>query len=233
MQEFRCLAVLLVVSLWAVRAPAADLTEINRTIAKEPVYKGKPKYCLLVFGSEAKFKVWLVIDGDFLYVDRDGNGDLTPENKRVAITADRNRFFQVGTITAAEGTARTNYTNFHVYVMPKGWELTWYVDKHMYRAGLVPGGLLQFADQAKNAPIIHVNGPLAFSVNRVRLNSKKTHVLIAAYLGSWGLGNGTFAYTEAGNFKIPAGLEMNGEITFPNKKADEAPIKVKFSLEEG
>ena len=38
---------------------AADLTKIERTIAKEPKYQGKPKYCLLVFGPEAKFRVWL------------------------------------------------------------------------------------------------------------------------------------------------------------------------------
>jgi hypothetical protein len=42
-------------------APAkpADLTKIDRTIRKEPAYKGKPQYCLLVYGPEAKTKVWL------------------------------------------------------------------------------------------------------------------------------------------------------------------------------
>ena len=40
----------------------ADLTKIDRTINKEPAYRGKPKYCLLVFGTEAKFRVWLVRD---------------------------------------------------------------------------------------------------------------------------------------------------------------------------
>jgi hypothetical protein len=64
-------------------AAAADLKQIDRTIAKEPKYTGKPGYCLLVFGAEAKHRVWLVQDGDALYVDRNGNGDLTEAGEKV------------------------------------------------------------------------------------------------------------------------------------------------------
>lgn len=57
----------------------------GRTIVKEPVYQTKtPKYGLLVFGPEAKDKVWIVLDGDTLYVDRNGNGDLTDPGEMVA-----------------------------------------------------------------------------------------------------------------------------------------------------
>ena len=49
-------------------AGAADLTKVDRRIRKEPAYESKPKYCLLVFGPEAKHRVWLVLDGDVLYV---------------------------------------------------------------------------------------------------------------------------------------------------------------------
>ena len=59
-------------------AAGPDLAKIDRTIRKEPAYQTKsPRYCLLVFGPEAKTRVWLVLDGDLLYVDRDGDGDLT------------------------------------------------------------------------------------------------------------------------------------------------------------
>lgn len=72
--------------LWAAGlVGAADLGKIDRTIAKEPAYKTKPKYCLLVFGAEAKTRVWLVQDGDVLYVDRNANGDLTEKDERVAV----------------------------------------------------------------------------------------------------------------------------------------------------
>ena len=79
----------LTASLWAVglgHAGQADLGKIERTIRKEPAYQTKsPKYCLLVFGPDAKTKVWLVLDGDTLYVDRNCNGDLTEEGERVEL----------------------------------------------------------------------------------------------------------------------------------------------------
>lgn len=89
---------------WAVPAArAADLTRIDRRLKKEPAYKGKPKYCLLVFGPEARTKVWLVQDGDSLYVDRNGNGDLTEPGKKVAAekrtgTDEDNYTFKVGDV---------------------------------------------------------------------------------------------------------------------------------------
>ena len=46
---------------------AADLTKIDRSIRKEPPYHTMaPKYCLLAFGPEAKYRIWLVLDGDTL-----------------------------------------------------------------------------------------------------------------------------------------------------------------------
>jgi hypothetical protein len=65
-------------------APAADLASVDRTIKKEPTYQTKsPRYALLVFGPEARDRVWLVHDGDTLYVDRNGDGDLTAPEKKV------------------------------------------------------------------------------------------------------------------------------------------------------
>jgi hypothetical protein len=81
-------------------ASAADLKKIDRTIAKEPAYASKqPRYCLLVFGPEATTRVWLVVDGDFLYVDRNGNGDLTEPGERVRFGAFEEN--QGGAIAAA------------------------------------------------------------------------------------------------------------------------------------
>ncbi len=65
-------------------SPAADLTAIDRTIAREPAYTGKsPRYALLVLGPGARDRVWLVKDGDVLYVDRNGNGDLTEPGEKI------------------------------------------------------------------------------------------------------------------------------------------------------
>jgi hypothetical protein len=63
-----------------------DLTKIDRAIRKEPAYTSKaPKYGLLVFGPEAKARVWLVLDGNTLYVDRNQDGDLTGADEKVAV----------------------------------------------------------------------------------------------------------------------------------------------------
>ncbi len=56
-RHFLSALVLLIVG--TVPVAAADLTKIDRTIAKEPAYKGKPKYCLLVFGPDrTKLSRW-------------------------------------------------------------------------------------------------------------------------------------------------------------------------------
>src|SRR5439155_8913144 len=107
-----------VVSLLAGPLFAVDLAKIDRTILKEPAYKSKSvKYCLLVFGPEAKTRVWLVLDGDTLYVDRNGNGDLTEEGERVAAKSDR--FRREGDMTFEVGDLRDGkllHKNFNVQV---------------------------------------------------------------------------------------------------------------------
>jgi hypothetical protein len=77
----------IVLSAFVPSAPTGELSKIDRGISKEPVYQHKPKYCLLVFGGQATARVWLVLDGDVLYVDRNGNGDLTDPQKRITMPA--------------------------------------------------------------------------------------------------------------------------------------------------
>jgi hypothetical protein len=85
-------AVCLLLALGASSA-AADLTTIDRTIRKEPAYQSKePLYCLLVFGPEARERAWLVLDDKVLYLDRNGNGDLTEEGERLGEFQVNSRF---------------------------------------------------------------------------------------------------------------------------------------------
>jgi hypothetical protein len=70
--------------LFPMISSAADLTKIERSLRNEPAYQSKsPKYGLLVFGPEAKTRVWLVLDGKRLFVDRNGNSDLTDDGEPV------------------------------------------------------------------------------------------------------------------------------------------------------
>ena len=118
----RLLALMLV---WVTAAPAvsADPPPIDRTIAKEPVYQTKtPKYGLLVFGPAAKDRVWFVLDGETLYVDRNGNGDLTEPGEKVAAKKPREGVkpgegeftFEIGDLTVGGKTHKA----FVLYVAP-------------------------------------------------------------------------------------------------------------------
>jgi hypothetical protein len=74
-----------VLAAWpAAPALGADPPAIDRKIGQEPKYQtGKPKYGLLAFGPDGADRVWLVQDGDTLYVDRNGNGNLTGAGDKV------------------------------------------------------------------------------------------------------------------------------------------------------
>jgi hypothetical protein len=70
----------LVTLLFAVGSAAAlDFDKLDRRIVKEPAYQSKPLYGLAMLGSDAKTHVWMVLDGERLYVDKNCNGDLTDD----------------------------------------------------------------------------------------------------------------------------------------------------------
>jgi hypothetical protein len=99
----RKIFVLLIVAVISSPSLAMDLTKIDRSIGKEPAYQSKtPKYCLLVFGPEARTRIWLVLDGNRLFVDRNGNGDLTDDGKPVAALEGRKqveeKVYEIGEI---------------------------------------------------------------------------------------------------------------------------------------
>src|SRR5262249_49963905 len=150
-----------------------DLAKVDRTIAKQPAYHTKaPKYGLLVFGPEAKSRAWVVLDGDFLYVDRNCNGDLTEAGERLLLkkkwelNLDKKRpgkwvrgdDVPVG-ITEPDGTKHTvtfrrTSTGVGLAAKSHGGQ---YVGA-TYREDLV------FAARPQDAPIVHLNGPLTFQL---------------------------------------------------------------------
>jgi hypothetical protein len=155
---------LLVLLLWSVPATAGEQSKIDRTIAKEPKYQSKPKYCLLVFGSDARTKVWLVLDRDVLYVDRNGNGDLTGEDKKVRrgkAHGEAPGNFACGDIVQAGG--KTICRDLWVSGSPEEGDM-WITanpdGKHSQSAGYDADGFLKFADSPAHAPLIHFDGPL-------------------------------------------------------------------------
>jgi hypothetical protein len=143
---------------------AAELSQIDRTIAKGPKCQSKPKYCLLVFGLDAKTRVWLVLDGDVLYVDRNGTGNLTGEDEKVPRGNAQGQVpgsFACGDIVDVDG--KTRYLELTVSGTSEEGEMSVEINldgKHGQSAGVDANGHLQFADSPRGAPIIHFDGTL-------------------------------------------------------------------------
>ena len=249
---------LLVVGSTAVTARGADLTKIDRTIAKEPAYKSKPKYCLLVFGPEAKTRVWLVLDGDTLYVDRNGNGDLTEKGERFVLALDEydlkrgKRVWHVGDIEAPGG--KVQYTGLRVCEISEaasevtglgaGYGVAVKVPIAGHRVLQGVGGFvyphhgfrLQFAAQAQDAPIIHFGGPLQMIlVQPQRLTAgMKVGVRyeIEARVGTPGLGKDTAALIDE---DVPFGASSDAlppmavaDFEFTDRKGQKQRLRDRF-----
>ena len=234
----RSLRLLLFVCCFVAEARAGDLRTFDRSIKKEPAYQGKPQYCLLVFGPEGKNRVWLVRDGDILYVDRNGNGDLTEGGKRIqgkrgAVTRSdaprqRTQFFVEG-ITGARG-EKLGFVYEYYQDRTIGDFLFLYEDFQIGPIQLmgkrVQGVTGEFDFSAKRAecPIYHFQGPLTFRRvgQRTFVRGEETEDLIVR-IGTPGVGKESFAKIETDC--VPEDVHLKAEIFFPGKTAADAPIK--------
>jgi hypothetical protein len=196
MRPILCLALFVA----ATPALAADLSRIERRIAKEPSYQSKaPGYCLLVFGAEAKTRVWIVRDGDTLFVDRNGNGDLTEPDKRIQRPANHQEF-NLDRVVASGW--MTSYPYLRLTTQRRG------SADHFVIDFAVPGKYKQsvqsspFGDRPETAPIIHLDGPLTVgllirknglhvpeSTEQVKLSGTGGSTLII-YVGTPNIGKG-------------------------------------------
>lgn len=185
-----------------------DLSTVSRAV-REPVYKGKPRYCLLVFGPRASTRVWLVEDGETLYVDRNANGDLTDPKesfpaskiKEDDVVRDgkqvvyRSLSYVVGDLTPSDGSG--THKQFQVSRYQYGDEPASYIiSAWVNRVTLQYAGWKPlFADSREQAPIIHFGGPVvpklirypAFSLTNA---PHEVHFCV----GTPGLGEHSFAF---------------------------------------
>jgi hypothetical protein len=153
----------------AADAPPAGsvLDAIERTIVKEPAYQSAPRYALLLLGTKATAKVWLVEDGKVLYVDRNGNGDLTDDGppvrqSKLRVLGPATRYdceYDVGVLAPADGSHHTdfNMARWNYGDSQDGYGLSLKVD------GVVPmyaGWTPFWAGKPGDAPMMHFGGPL-------------------------------------------------------------------------
>jgi hypothetical protein len=218
-------------------AADVDLSKVERRLAKEPAYQTTaPKYCLLVFGAEAATRVWIVMDGDVLYIDRNGNGDLTDDGEKVKIDRPKGQGENVGvSIDAGAVTAKAGVpANTKIEVTQFG-ERT-YVEcnaegRARQYAGRDAKGLLRFAERPSDAPVVHFGGPIALAPDEpytLERGDKPTEFY--AFLGTPGLGAGAFA--SMGYGEVPRDVHPVAEFTFPAKQAGQPPPTLKVVLKQ-
>jgi RNA polymerase sigma factor (sigma-70 family) len=211
----------------------ADLTKFDRTITKEPTYKSKPKYCLLVFGPQAKTRIWLVLDGDDLYVDRDANGDLTGKARKAERLPipEPNKTQQVTSflrhIPTPQGkiTVEVTQTVFD-RIRDNHYVSVWLEDGAekpgcFERAGGSPEPTV-FADRPQDAPILHFFGPRQtylpyFPPPGPRLIRGSEGGGFYVTIGTPGLGKGSFVAHSHGG--IPKDAHVVLDLEYPSKEA--------------
>jgi hypothetical protein len=184
-------------------------------------------YCLLVFGQEARTSVWLVRDGEFMHVHASPDGRSARIWRRVRGSYLR---WDLGDVYEEGGQVRhTDLCVTHppshnpeVSVMVAG------LGRQM--ASVDRSGELEFAASAKDAPVIHFNGPLTVDLyHRQRPLVSNRKVQLTAIVGTRGEGRGTFALfcCDALADAWPA-----AQIEFPAKKPGDPPVVLRVSLED-
>ena len=140
-------------------------SHFDRTIIKEPAYHSTPKYSLATLGN-GDVKVWMIEDGQRLFIDKNANGDLTDDgpplepSKVRHLDASRWDFeYSLEAITPSNGSRHTNFVlrrwNYNEERDSYGLSLS--VDGQM---PMYAGWFGTFwSTNREKAPVIHFGGP--------------------------------------------------------------------------
>ena len=200
----------------------------------EPEYNNTPKYCLLVFGPQADTRVWLVEDGDTLYVDRNANGDLTDSDESVAasdvrdLRKYRDQKYKVGALLPTSEVKPNTELELTRYFSPRREEISYVIKLS------VDGKIQHFSGWApilvakrEDATIIHFGGrvvPEAVREKSLKLGEKRQHLHVR--FGTPGRGEHSFASL---NYEtIPKESHPIARITWPAKPGTRAPVSRAF-----
>jgi hypothetical protein len=228
--------------LLAAPGPAADYAQIDRTLKREPAYRSKaPKYALLLFGPEAKVRVWVVLDGDAVYLDRNGDGDLTGPGERFEKPS------ECKDIEIADPDGKTRYRITGVQTYPDGGDparpaLDVSVDVEGPVAYRQYGGG-RLADGPRGAPVAHFHGPLAAGPVTVNWGVPAGLALAAgdkptdlrALVGTMSAGAGCWVAvrSQAGDkAAFPAGVHPVADIEFPPKAPGGPAVRRRYALDQ-
>jgi hypothetical protein len=262
MKATSLLCALILFNLLATTAQAIELKDVDRKINKEPKYKSQPYYVLLAFGQDAAKKVWLVLDDDTLYVDRNCNGDLTEASEKITVdveaTKQANQYRKgeinriIFKIDGVEGTdLQLDFWKRRKDFVPKdepkmlsdwrierekhGWEnaTLWRKRKDGIDAQL-PVVLCQ---NVSDAQVCYLNGPRTFILRNgdeqvLKLGEKN---VFSVCIGTQSLAvkNCQLKFmSPLTTTEVPAEFQPIANFEFPNKNKDKPAIKVEQKLDQ-
>jgi hypothetical protein len=253
-----------------VSAQEVDLQTIDRRIAKEPRYRFQAHYALLVLGPKAEQRSWLVIDGDgtepnsgrVLYLDRNGNGDLTEPGERFEYDAEETAKMQfagnggyVGMNVFPLGSVAGIKLNFQFWVRKKNyvpdtdwqrritqerqanhWETgtLWRIAGKESRAQIP----IVLTERPADAQITHLDGPLTLVLKRgqqerIEPFPKKTLFDVHIATRSLAARNGHYElFAPVTLEEVPLGVHPVAVFEFPSKSRDKRPIVRQIDLLE-
>jgi hypothetical protein len=183
---------------------------------------------------------------DFLYVDRNGNGDLTEADERIeALVHEYEEFSRLGGVRPS----KTRMLEFSVGALKdkkgnlyKDVKITvqWFMGSkrpcfvEMTSPGI--GGQraeigLVFAERPEDAPVLHFGGPLTmrFALGSVHGLSLTEEFSLQAEVGTPGRGPNSFV--SLSNASFPKDLHPKAVIEFPHRAAAQPPIRMEITLD--
>lgn len=235
----------------------SDLTKLNRTIRKEPAYSARPYYTLLAIGPDASKRVWMVLDGSTLFVDRNGNGDLTEEGERFSLTSTRElskeqayshfNVFDISLGGPDENKGKTKYQLEHWirdpdFVPKTDFDKTWARERKEWEQATLwrimgdnrTQTAITFSRRPEDAQISHLGGPLTVRLRFpdqtfCRSNAEPLQVEI----GTFGLstrGNRIPAFSRVMTTELPSDVHPQAVIEFPGRRPTDPPVVVTVAL---
>lgn len=211
-------------SLVSAARAAVDYGGIDRALVQEPDYRtDMPQYALLLFGPRAELRVWTVLDGETLYLDRNADGDLTAPDERFATLDD------CRDVTIGQGAA-TPYVINHVAVFELARDDT---PERLLHVNVRIAGAVAYRQycgvRIRSAPAVshlaHFDGPLRIYPGSDDGRPGPEHVLrigerveLDAVIGTIDAGVGCWTAVEVergGQIAFPAGVFPHVDVEFP------------------
>jgi len=225
MHAFRLISGIALLLLFHAHAHATDLKKIDRSIGKEPAYASKPKYCLVVFGPEARTRVWLVADGGALYASVN-NDQLTQ-------------------FTGAAGNGRWRVPGLQDWTVqvirrndkPVGVMFQCQLQLELANRQTTEGMAL-FGDSPKSAPVVHLDGSYTSTLRERSVIQKGQWVRDAGENASLNVYIGSNVLQDEGKaflrtwwrVGIPDKMRPVADIEFPHQDPKAEPLKMRVSL---